>query len=291
MRDKLEFRGQDGRGSRGGERRRIRTVDQRGPIRSRDGPASAAALETSSPSVSVTLRMLRSEERRRHRTSRRPAIIGTLLTGCHAKRAFHAKIFSATLVALALLGSTQAPVERAVRPRASSIPTCASIGRPTGVRAIRFLTTDDYPPLNFALADGSPAGFNVDRPRDLQGAGHRLHRPGPALGHLIDSLMSGKGDAVVGFGCAVEQSSRPGRLLPPLLRDPGPFRRRKGRTAFLRRPRRRRRQGCGRRRRNRASGLSQSFFPAVAGAAVRDPGGASVRPEVERRRHRFLRTA
>ena len=32
----------------------------------------------------------------------------------------------------------------------------------TGLRAIRFLTDDDYPPLNFALADGSLAGFNVE---------------------------------------------------------------------------------------------------------------------------------
>ena len=36
-----------------------------------------------------------------------------------------------------------------------------------GIGAIRFVTTDDYPPFGFALQDGTPAGFEVDLARAL----------------------------------------------------------------------------------------------------------------------------
>jgi polar amino acid transport system substrate-binding protein len=68
----------------------------------------------------------------------------------------------------------------------------------SGLRAIRFLTEDDNPPLNFALADGSAAGFNVDIARaiceELQlGCTIQARR----WDTIADSLLSGKGDAVV----------------------------------------------------------------------------------------------
>ena len=37
----------------------------------------------------------------------------------------------------------------------------------SGLRQIRFVTEDDYPPFNFALADGELAGFNVDLARAI----------------------------------------------------------------------------------------------------------------------------
>ncbi len=68
----------------------------------------------------------------------------------------------------------------------------------SALRAIRFLTDDDYPPLDFALADGSLSGFNVDIARAIC---EELHigctiqaRPWDTL---IDSLETGKGDAVI----------------------------------------------------------------------------------------------
>jgi polar amino acid transport system substrate-binding protein len=76
----------------------------------------------------------------------------------------------------------------------------AQIDRPelVGVRALRFLTDDDYPPLNFALPDGTLAGFNVDVARaicgELQVACTIQARRWDTL---VDSLLSGKGDAVV----------------------------------------------------------------------------------------------
>ncbi len=37
----------------------------------------------------------------------------------------------------------------------------------SGLRQLRFVTEDDYPPFNFALADGQLAGFNVDLARAI----------------------------------------------------------------------------------------------------------------------------
>jgi polar amino acid transport system substrate-binding protein len=68
----------------------------------------------------------------------------------------------------------------------------------SGVRAIRFLTDDDYPPLNFALVDGTLSGFNVEIARAIC---EELQIPctiqARAWDTLVDSLESDKGDAVV----------------------------------------------------------------------------------------------
>jgi polar amino acid transport system substrate-binding protein len=68
----------------------------------------------------------------------------------------------------------------------------------SGMRAIRFLTDDDYPPLNFALPDGTLAGFNVDSARavceELQvGCTIQARR----WDTIVDSLLADKGDAIV----------------------------------------------------------------------------------------------
>ncbi len=88
-------------------------------------------------------------------------------------------------------------------PPSVSIPSFwdpdAQIERPelVGVRAVRFLTDDDYPPLDFALPDGALAGFNVDMARavcaELQVACTIQARRWDTL---VDSLLAGKGDAV-----------------------------------------------------------------------------------------------
>jgi polar amino acid transport system substrate-binding protein len=68
----------------------------------------------------------------------------------------------------------------------------------SALRAIRFLTDDDYPPLNFALADGSLTGFNVEIARAIC---EELHIGCTIQARrwdtLIDSLETGKGDAVI----------------------------------------------------------------------------------------------
>ena len=68
----------------------------------------------------------------------------------------------------------------------------------SGLRAIRFLTADDYPPLNFARPDGSLSGFNVEIARaicaELQ-IGCTIQAR--AWDALVESLETGKGDAVI----------------------------------------------------------------------------------------------
>ena len=68
----------------------------------------------------------------------------------------------------------------------------------SGLRAIRFLTDDDYPPMNFALADGTLAGFNVEIARAICeelviGCTIQARR----WDTLVDSLTTGKGDAII----------------------------------------------------------------------------------------------
>jgi|SRR5579871_3303955 len=115
--------------------------------------------------------------------------------------AARASIFCVAL----LLGACLA--QRAALGSATSPPEAPSFWDPglrldkpdlTGIRAIRFLTSDDYPPLNFALADGTLSGFNVEIARaiceELQiGCTIQARR----FDTLIDSLASGKGDAVI----------------------------------------------------------------------------------------------
>src|SRR5271167_3528498 len=108
----------------------------------------------------------------------------------------YAIFFRATLVAyaaLAGLAMQSAPLS------AQSAPDLR-LDRPalSGVRAIRFLTTDDYPPMNFALPDGSLTGFNVEIARAICkeldiGCTIQARR----WDMLIDALTSGKGDAVI----------------------------------------------------------------------------------------------
>ena len=114
---------------------------------------------------------------------------------------FHSELIRAALVALgALLCMAEARA-------ASQTPFVPSFWDPalrldradmSGMRAIRFLTDDDYPPLNFALGDGTLAGFNVEIARAIceeLGIGCTIQaRPWDTL---IDSLETGKGDAVI----------------------------------------------------------------------------------------------
>jgi polar amino acid transport system substrate-binding protein len=67
-----------------------------------------------------------------------------------------------------------------------------------GLKAIRFLTADDYPPLDFALPDGSLAGFNVEMARAIC---DQLRLPCTIQARrwdtLVDALDTGKGDAMI----------------------------------------------------------------------------------------------
>ena len=113
----------------------------------------------------------------------------------------YAFFYRATLVACAAIAVLAAGSAAANAQSAPSFvdPDLRLVRPPlSGVRAIRFLTTDDYPPMNFALADGSLNGFNVDIARAIcreLDIGCTIQAR--AWDTLVDSLASGKGDAVI----------------------------------------------------------------------------------------------
>src|ERR1700682_6409481 len=68
---------------------------------------------------------------------------------------------------------------------------------PSRLTVIRFLTEFDYPPFNYAGADGQPAGFNVDRARLLcDEIKVTCTIQARRFDTLVDSLGSG-GDAII----------------------------------------------------------------------------------------------
>src|SRR5579871_5883765 len=117
------------------------------------------------------------------------------------KKTGSARVFFATtavVLAVALTPTPRAAETHAVVP--GFWDPNLRLERPdlSGVRAIRFLTSDDYPPFNFAQTDGSLTGFNVEIARaicdELDIACTIQARPWSTL---IESLEDGKGDAVI----------------------------------------------------------------------------------------------
>ena len=102
-----------------------------------------------------------------------------------------------------------------------------------GLRAIRFLTTDDYPPLNFALPDGSLSGFNVEVARAIcqeLAIGCTVQvRPWDTL---IDAMKSGKGDAIIASISASGSLREQIDFSIPYYKTPGRFIARKDAAPF-----------------------------------------------------------
>jgi polar amino acid transport system substrate-binding protein len=150
--------------------------------------------------------------------------------------AARATIFCAALVVLLpfLSGRTLARTIDAVAIASFSDPALR-LDRPnlTGLRAIRFLTSDDYPPLNFALENGTLTGFNVEIARavceELQIACTIQARRWDTL---IDSLTAGKGDAIVASIAATAENRARIDFSQPYYQTPARFVVRKGSPAF-----------------------------------------------------------
>jgi polar amino acid transport system substrate-binding protein len=94
----------------------------------------------------------------------------------------------------------------------------------TGLRQIRFLTEDDYPPFNFALPDGRLAGFNVDLARaicDELALSCTIQRRRWDL--LIPSLNDNSGDAVIAALAINDDTRAKADFTSPYLTTPGRF--------------------------------------------------------------------
>lgn len=92
------------------------------------------------------------------------------------------------------------------------------------VTLIRFLTENDYPPFNYAGADGNPAGFNVDLARmiceELKTACTIQMR---RFDTLIDSLAENRGDAVIASIAVTPQTRGRVDFSDPYYRTPARF--------------------------------------------------------------------
>lgn len=92
------------------------------------------------------------------------------------------------------------------------------------IQSIRFLTELDYPPFNYAGADGNPVGFNVDLARQLcdeikttctiQARRFEL---------LLDALGDGRGDAVIASIAITPATRRRADFTDPYYRTPARF--------------------------------------------------------------------
>jgi polar amino acid transport system substrate-binding protein len=145
--------------------------------------------------------------------------------------AVRARIFGAALAALGALLSPGAVISASQPFTPSFWDPALRPERPdlSGVRAIRFLTADDYPPLNFALDAGTLAGFNVEIARaicETLEIGCTIQaRP---FDTLIDSLTTGKGDAVIASIAATPATRAQVDFSLPYYQTPARFIARKG---------------------------------------------------------------
>ncbi len=77
-----------------------------------------------------------------------------------------------------------------------------------GLRSLRFLTEDDYPPFHFALPDGHLSGFDVDLARAIcEELGLSCTIQARRFDTLIDALNEDQGDAIIA-ALRIDEDSR-----------------------------------------------------------------------------------
>ena len=92
------------------------------------------------------------------------------------------------------------------------------------LQTIRFLTDLDYPPFDYAGADGNPAGFNVDLARriceEMKASCTIQARP---FDTLLDALNDNQGDAVIASIAPTAQTRLRADFSDPYYRIPARF--------------------------------------------------------------------
>jgi len=92
------------------------------------------------------------------------------------------------------------------------------------ISVIRFLTETDYPPFNYAGADGAPAGFNVDLARLIcEEIGVACTVQMRRFDTLIGALNSNNGDAVIASIAETPDMRRQVDFSDPYYRTPARF--------------------------------------------------------------------
>lgn len=154
---------------------------------------------------------------------------GTLCRTAEARGRRRAAISKrAVLVSALLLFALCAPLvhagEQAFAP--SFWDTKRTLEKPdtSGLRQIRFLTEDDFPPFDFALPDGAISGFNVELARavcqELE-LSCTIQRRRWDL--LIPSLEDGSGDALVASLAITDEARKKLDFTAPYYTTPGRF--------------------------------------------------------------------
>ncbi len=144
------------------------------------------------------------------------------------------RIIAALLLAVVVLAAgrtAQAQVTPGATDNVPFFDTSRKPDRPdlTGLRAIRFLTDDDYPPFHFPGPDGQLTGFNVDIARaiciELKVACTIQARRWDTL---LTALEEGRGDAVIASMTDTEEMRARVDFGLAYYRSPGRFVTRKG---------------------------------------------------------------
>jgi polar amino acid transport system substrate-binding protein len=93
-----------------------------------------------------------------------------------------------------------------------------------GIRSLRFLTEDEYPPFDFTLPDGTLAGFNIDLSRAIcEELKVTCTVQARRWDTLIDSLNDGHGDALIAsIGINAETRTKLD-FTAPYYKTPGRF--------------------------------------------------------------------
>ena len=131
------------------------------------------------------------------------------------------------IAALLSLVCTALPGGVAARPfipsfwNPDAVPQKPDLG---GLGAIRFLTSDDYPPFGIAQANGVAAGFDVDLARALcQELQVTCTIQARAWAGILPALTANQGDAAIA-SLAIPKEARPGLAFTrPYLKTPARF--------------------------------------------------------------------
>jgi polar amino acid transport system substrate-binding protein len=129
-----------------------------------------------------------------------------------------------------LAGSKALAQEGAAAPRDAAVPGFWDPRRRperpdlSRIQSIRFLTELDYPPFDYAGADGNPAGFNVDLARLLcDEIKTTCTIQARRFDLLLDALNSGQGDAVIASIAATGETRQRADFTDPYYRTPARF--------------------------------------------------------------------
>ena len=127
--------------------------------------------------------------------------MGFLPANCSARRASH---FKAKLVLMAILALLCPYAQPLFAADGTFVPSFWDphhrVAKPdlSGLRSLRFLTEDDYPPFHFALPDGTLSGFDVDLARAIcDELKITCTIQARRFDTLIDALNNDQGDALM----------------------------------------------------------------------------------------------